>query len=114
MKIKEKNTGNGRGWAHGTRAKPGTEYEFRYGSGLLKNESAGWPHTLVVTTPTAYRTGRPYLTREPAGVAYVEWLDLEHQREISNRLPDDAELVIGLGGGRWTRPNLWHSTRVCR
>ena len=28
------------------------------------------------------------------------WLDSKHQKEISDSLPDDAELVVGLGGGR--------------
>ena len=28
------------------------------------------------------------------------WLDSKHQQEISDSLPDDTELVVGLGGGR--------------
>lgn len=100
MKKEEKRTGNGRGWDNRSQAKPAAEYEFRYGSGLLKKESAGWPRTLVVTTPSAYRTARPYLSRQPAGVACVRWLDWDHLHETSRQLPDDAGLVIGLGGGR--------------
>ena len=40
------------------------------------------------------------LTREPAGVAYVDWLDRTHLQQKSDSLPDAADLVIGLGGGR--------------
>ncbi|MCZ6677918.1 MAG: iron-containing alcohol dehydrogenase [Candidatus Poribacteria bacterium] len=90
---------SGRGWSHGSRMKPAAEYDIRYGSGLLRNESAAWPRYLVVSTPSAYRTAQPYLSQEPAGVAYAAWLDFSYQQELSNSLPDDAELVVGLGGG---------------
>ena len=82
------------------RMKPAAEYDIRYGSELLKKESAGWPPYLMVSTPTAYRTAQPYLSKPPTGVAHAMWLDSKHQKEISESLPDDAELVIGLGGGR--------------
>ena len=90
----------GRGWDGASRSKPAAEYDIRYGSRLLKNESARWPRYVVVSTPSAYRTAQPYLSQEPAGVAYVAWLDSTHQQEASNSLPDDAELVVGIGGGR--------------
>ncbi|MDP6780010.1 MAG: iron-containing alcohol dehydrogenase, partial [Candidatus Latescibacteria bacterium] len=90
----------GRGWDNRKRAKPAAEYEFRYGSGLLRKESEGWPCTLVVTTPRAFETARPYLSPEPAGVALIEWMDWDYLLQSSKELPDDAGLVIGLGGGR--------------
>jgi glycerol dehydrogenase-like iron-containing ADH family enzyme len=80
--------------------KPAAEYDIRYGSGLLKNESSRWPRYLMVSTPSAYRTAQLYLSQEPAGVGYAVWLDSKHQKEISDNLPDDAELVVGLDGGR--------------
>ena len=33
----------GRGWAQASQMKPAAEYDIRYGSGLLKKESSGWP-----------------------------------------------------------------------
>ena len=90
----------GRGWSHASQMKPAAEYDIRYGSELLKKESAGWPRYLMVSTPTAYKTAQSYLSKSPAGVAHAAWLDSKHQKEISDSLPDDAELVVGLGGGR--------------
>ena len=90
----------GRGWSHASQMKPAAEYDIRYGSGLLKQESAGWPPYLMVSTPTAYRTAQPYLSKQPIGVGHAMWLDSNHQKEISDSLPDNAELVVGLGGGR--------------
>ena len=80
--------------------RPASEVEIRYGQGILESESAKWPRYIVVSTPRAYATARPYLSREPAGVAYADWLDWNHLRQVTNSLPDDAELVVGLGGGR--------------
>ena len=90
----------GRGWSHASQMKPAAEYDIRYGSGLLKNESSEWSRYLMVSTPTAYKTAQSYLSKPPAGVAHAAWLDSKHQKEISESLPDDAELVVGLGGGR--------------
>lgn len=88
------------GWDQGELSKPASEYDIRYGHGLLKAESEGWPRYIVVTTPTAYRTARPYLAAEPAGVGYVDLLDFGQLQELADGLPDEAEAVIGLGGGR--------------
>jgi glycerol dehydrogenase-like iron-containing ADH family enzyme len=90
----------GRGWDGGSQMKPAAEYDIRFGSGLLKNESSRWPRYLVVSTPSAYKVGQPHLSQKPASVGYAAWLDSTHQKEISDSLPNDAELVIGLGGGR--------------
>ena len=59
----------GRGWSHASQMKPAVEYDIRYGSGLLKKESSGWPRYLMVSTPTAYRTAQPYLSKPPVGVS---------------------------------------------
>ncbi len=90
----------GRGWDNRRQAKPAAEYEFRYGSGLLKEASAGWPPFLVVTTPSAYETARPYLSAEPSGVAHIASMDWDYLLQASKGLPDDAGLLVGLGGGR--------------
>ena len=63
------------GWGNAGQAKPASEYEVRYGHGLLQAESSGWPPYVAVTTPSAYRTAKPYLAREPAGVGQVGLLD---------------------------------------
>ena len=88
------------GWANAGQAKLASEYEIRYGHDLLRAESSGWPPYVAVTTPSAYRTAKPYLAREPAGVGHVGLLDYGQLQAITDSLPDDAELVVGLGGGR--------------
>lgn len=89
-----------RGWDHGSRAKPGAEIEIRFGSELLKRESGDWPRYGIVTTASAIEAARPSLARDPEGVVYADWLDSQHQRDLAEQLPDDIELVVGLGGGR--------------
>lgn len=92
-------TGLGRGWTGGTDFRPAREVEIKYGHGLLRSESAGWPRYVVVTTPTAWKTAQPYLSERPAGVGIVNMLDWDHLEETTNALPDDVELVVGMGGG---------------
>ena len=87
------------GWSDGTQAKPASDYAIKYGHGLLIHESSRWPRYSVVTTPSAYEAARPHLARQPAGVGYARWLDWTHLQEITDGLPGDAELVVGLGGG---------------
>jgi glycerol-1-phosphate dehydrogenase [NAD(P)+] len=89
----------GRGWTGGSGFRPAREVDVRYGHGLLRDESADWPRHVVVTTPTAWKTAQPYLSGQPAGVGTVSMLDWGHLEETSNALPDDVELVVGLGGG---------------
>ena len=76
------------------------DYDIRFGHGLLKEDSAKWPRYVAVSTPSAWEVARPHLTNEPAGVVFNEWLDRTHLEERSDELPDDAELVVGMGGGR--------------
>ena len=89
----------GRGWTGGLNFRPAREVDVIYGHGLVKNESANWPRYLAVTTPTAWKTTEPYLSQKPAGVSTVSMLDWDHLDNASNVLPDDAEMVVGVGGG---------------
>ena len=89
----------GRGWTGGGQFRPARDVDIRYGHGLVQKESATWPRYVVVTTRTAWKTAQPYLSIQPAGVAVVHMLDWDHLEEASNSLPDDAELVVGVGGG---------------
>ena len=93
-------TTTGRGWDCASRAKPASEIDIRYGRSLLRHESAGWPRYGIVATPSALAAARAHLKREPEGVAYAEWLDSQHQRDLCGRIPDNIELVVGVGGGR--------------
>ena len=89
----------GRGWTGGQNFRPAREVDVIYGHGLVKNESAIWPRYVAVTTPTAWKTAQPYIGQKPAGVSAVSMLDWDHLEDASNALPDDAEMVIGIGGG---------------
>ena len=88
-----------RGWNDSARARPAADIDIRCGRGLLRRESRDWPPYGVVTTPSAWAAARPHLAREPLGAVHAEWLDQRHQQELSRRLPDGIELVVGLGGG---------------
>ena len=83
----------------GEKPRPARDVDIRYGHGLLTRESARWPRYVAVSTPTAWRVAQPYLSQPPAGVGIVNYLDWGHLEEVSNGLPDDAELVVGIGGG---------------
>ncbi len=80
--------------------KPASEYDIRYGHGIVEEDSAGWPRYVAVSTPTAWKTAQKYLANEPAGVVFNEWLDRTHLEETTASLPDDAELAVGVGAGR--------------
>ena len=89
----------GRGWACAGEWRPAREVDIRYGSGLLQRESAGWPRYLVVATGTPWKVVQPYLASQPSGVGVVRFQDNDHLEEVARSLPDDAELVVGIGGG---------------
>ncbi len=76
------------------------DYDIRYGRNLVKTDSANWPRYVAVSTPTAWKTAKPFLSREPAGLIFNEWLDRTHLEETTASLPDDAELAVGIGAGR--------------
>ena len=89
----------GRGWTGGQNFRPARDVDVIYGHGLVKRESANWPRYIAVTTPTAWKTAQPYITQLPAGVSTVSMLDWDHLDNASGALPDDAEMVVGIGGG---------------
>jgi glycerol-1-phosphate dehydrogenase [NAD(P)+] len=81
-------------------ARPAREISIRYGSQSLARDSAECPRYLAITSPTAHQVAKPNLSRQPAGVAHIESLDYAYLQETAARLPDDVELVVGLGGGK--------------
>ncbi len=87
------------GWSGGPQAKPATEYDIRYGSGLLAAQSSNLPRYAVVTTPSAYAAARPLLTQEPVGVMMPQSCDFAHLEALTAKLPQNVELVLGIGGG---------------
>ncbi len=87
------------GFTGGPQAKPASELDIRLGHGLLQSENSEWPRYLVVTTPSAYEAAKSHLAREPAAHGLARSLDWAHLGEVADALPDDAELVIGLGAG---------------
>ena len=89
-----------RGWNKGRNCLPADRYDIRVERGLFGRISAEWPAYGIVTTPSAYRVVEPHLVRKPAGVVYAKWLDSGHQKELSDGLPKEIELVVGLGGGK--------------
>lgn len=86
-------------WSDYSQMKPAAEYDIRYGHGLICSESAAWPRTVAVSSPTAYKAVLPHLSQEPAGVAMASCLDFEWLGDLNAHLPDDADLVLGIGGG---------------
>ena len=88
-----------RGWKRIPDMRPARDVDIRYGSGLVLRESAGWPDHVVVATGTAWKVASAYSAREAAGVGVVEWLDWDHLDEVTDSLPDSAELLVGIGGG---------------
>ncbi len=80
--------------------KPARDYDIRFGHNLVREDSAKWPPYIVVSTPTAWKTAQPYLSQEPLGVGFNKWLDRTHLEEVAASLPDNAELVVGMGAGR--------------
>ena len=88
-----------RGWNDTGRAKSAAEIDIRCATGLLESDSGEWPAYGIVSSPSAFAAAEPYLGRRPEGVAYAEWLDKPHLQELSRKLSDDIELLIGLGGG---------------
>ena len=83
-----------------TEARLARDYDIRFGHGLLKSDSANWGRYVVITTPSAWAATKDELDHEPAGIGINEWLDRTHLIEVSDSLPDDIDLVVGLGAGR--------------
>ena len=83
-----------------TEARLARDYDIRFGHGLLKAESAKWGKYVVITTPSAWEATKDELDHEPAGIGINVWLDRTHLIEVSDSLPDDIDLVVGMGAGR--------------
>lgn len=87
-------------WSNPGDAKPASQYDIRYGHGLLESEASTWPRYLLVSTPSAHRAAKAHLPKEPAGVGYVGLLDWGELQKLTDSLSGDADMVIGLGAGR--------------
>ena len=87
------------GWHDFSQMKPAAEYDIRYGNNLVKATSGAWPSYIAVSTPTAYKAAEPNLTRKPETVVYAKEMDFGYLRELTNQLPDDVDMVVGIGGG---------------
>ncbi len=83
-----------------TEARLARDYDIRFGHGLLKAKSAKWGRYVVITTPSAWEATKDELDHEPAGIGINVWLDRTHLIEVSDSLPDDIDLVVGMGAGR--------------
>ena len=83
-----------------TEARLARDYDIRFGHGLLKAESTKWGRYVVITTPSAWEATKDELDHEPAGIGINVWLDRTHLIEVSDSLPDDIDLVVGMGAGR--------------
>ncbi len=80
--------------------KPAREYDIRFGDGIVTRDSSTWGRYVAISTPSAWKVAEPLLDHPPAGVGMNKWLDRSHLIEVSDSLPDDAELVVGIGAGR--------------
>ena len=80
--------------------KPARDYDIRYGHNLVNTDSQTWPDYIAISTPTAWQTAQPFLAKAPIAVGFNRWLDRTHLEEVSDSLPDDGQLVVGVGGGR--------------
>ena len=89
----------GRGWNNSSQAKPAKDYDIRLGRGLLREESSRFPRYLAVAGSRAYAAAEDSLSEKPVGVIYPQWCDFDHLAGLSEGLPDDAGLVVGIGGG---------------
>ena len=86
-------------WSGFDQMKPASEYDIRYGHHLVRSTSSQWPGYVAVTSPTAYRMTEPHLTRSPETVGYPEMMDYGYLKQFTEGLPDDVDLVVGIGGG---------------
>ena len=89
----------GRSWTNGNNFRPARDVEIKYGKDLIKNESNKWPNYIVVTTKTSGKDFNDFSSVNPSGIGVVNMLDWDHLEQVTNSLPDDAELVVGVGGG---------------
>ena len=89
-------------WSGFDQMKPASEYDIRYGHHLVRSTSSQWPSYVVVSSPTAYRMTEPHLTRRPETVGYPAKMDFGYLKQFTGGLPDNVNLVVGIGGGLGT------------
>jgi len=87
------------GWSDFSQMKPAAEYDIRSGHDLVKQTSADWPSYIAISSPTAFSKVRPRLSRAPVATGLARAMDFDYLAEFTKGLPDDAELVVGIGGG---------------
>lgn len=87
------------GWSKSEHAKTADEIQIRYGSNLIAQESLKWGRYVIVTTPSAHNIIKNNLDSKPEAVEYARNLDYQHLQQITDKFPDDAQLVVGVGGG---------------
>lgn len=86
-------------WSGFSKMKPASEYDIRYGHHLIRSASSQWPKYAAVSSPTAYQAAEPHLTREPESVGYAKAMDFGYLQKFTEGLPDDVDLIVGIGGG---------------
>ena len=86
-------------WKGFHQMKPASEYDIRYGNHLVRSTSSQWESYVAVSSPTAYRMTEPHLTRAPKTVGYPEAMDFGYLKQFTAGLPDDVDLIVGIGGG---------------
>ena len=86
-------------WRGAHQMRPASEYDIRYGRHLVRSTSTQWPSYVAVSSPTAYRMTEPHLSRRPEVVGYPEAMDFGYLKRFTEGLPDDVDLVVGIGGG---------------
>ena len=88
-----------RGWSQSNLSKPAADIDIRYGHNLLKQESETWPSYAVVSTPSAFKMAQSHFGKQPAGVGFASYLDHGHLQEVTDGLPEEVDLIVGVGGG---------------
>jgi glycerol-1-phosphate dehydrogenase [NAD(P)+] len=70
-----------------------------YGSNLIGQATEKGGNYALVTMEIPYNLVRDSLKHKPAAVVYVPNMHLQTMVDIEKTVPDDIEMVIGLGGG---------------
>ncbi|MCY4529482.1 MAG: iron-containing alcohol dehydrogenase [Chloroflexi bacterium] len=86
-------------WSGFDQMKPASEYDIRYGNHLVKSTSSQWPSYVAISSPTAFRMTEPHLTLPPDTVGYPEMMDFDYLKQFTQGLPEDIDLIVGIGGG---------------
>lgn len=87
------------GWSKFENARNAADHSILYGHNLLGQESSNWPPYFAVTSPSAYSNAKTYLGRKPETHSYTNSLDWNHLQDITDNVPDNVDLIVGIGGG---------------